>query len=457
MDLLNFLLLILAFLSGILIAIPTLILNIKFSPRFGLIEWPKARGVSEEQLPIIGHSIVILSIALLLLITLLTEVRPAFLVGSIIMAIMGFIDDKRSLSPIDKFFIQVVCVGSVILFDPLVHNNMMVKYGSWGFFWATFFILGLINAINFIDGIDGLAGLSIFIGILGCILFIPTSGNYLFYFLMLSVVAGLFLPFLFFNVIKRKGFLGNIGSYFFGYFLAVNHLSIPIEAQDSLCRISISALCFIVPVSDSVMVIMTRLFSLRSPFEADKGHMHHRLVQSGLKLRYVLFSLGIVEISSLFIGVALYRYGLSVNSPMAFYICISLIPIIIVLITLIEKTSRQRVQLYFQRLDKGEPIYFMKYVIKRPDGKAISGTMLKKLQARISAEIRVNDLCYYHEPNILFLVLRVDSLSLKVINHRLEQIFNKHKVLAILNIEEGEFVKVSRKIPKLIESKKKAS
>ena len=70
------------------------------------------------------------------------------------------------------------------------------------------------------------------------------------------------MPFLIFNVFYRKGFLGNVGSYFFSYVLAVIHLSLPINAAGPVSRLSLSGLCFLIPVADAIMVLLARALTL---------------------------------------------------------------------------------------------------------------------------------------------------------------------------------------------------
>jgi UDP-GlcNAc:undecaprenyl-phosphate GlcNAc-1-phosphate transferase len=430
------------FMGGIL-ATPLLMLNIKVAPRLGMIDWPKARGLAEDQIPLVGVSLVLLSFVIMGVLSTMYQISPWFITTSAVMAIMGHLDDRKPLSALDKIFFQLICVTAVVFLDPQLHDNMVSRYGAGGGFWAVFFILGLMNAINFVDGIDGLAGIIIAVGAAGFVSFSVGSQEFLPYLIYCSMLIGMMVPFLYFNVLKRQGFLGNVGSYFFSYVLAMIHLSIPIGNANVLSRLSISGLCFLIPISDSIMVVMSRSLTFRSPFKADKGHLHHRLIQTGIKLRWILLNFALIEGAGLTIAFLMTRTPGVVESVLPLFVCFSLIGIITILILMVEKASKRRTQAYFQRLDNGEPIYFLKYELHHAQGKPISSSLLRRLEARISAEIRITDLCYGEPPNVLFVTLRTLAEPLKGISSRLDQVFTSENVQTRLVIDQGEFVKVS--------------
>jgi len=431
------------------IAVPLLLLNIKLAPKLGLIDWPKARGVTEEQIPIVGHSLVLISIVTLVILTNLYNLTPWIITTAAVMAVMGHFDDRKPLAALDKMFFQGFCAAVVVFLDPQIHEAMTVRYGAWGSVLAFFFIVGLINAINFIDGIDGLAGLVILMGAAGFILFSHGLPAYYPYFLYASMLIGMLVPFLYLNVVKRKGFLGNVGSYFFSYLLAMMHLALPLQSSDPISRLSLSALCFLIPVADCAMVILSRSLTLRSPFQPDKGHLHHRLVQTGIALRFILLNFGLIELAGITIAYLLNRTPGAGGSLLPLAACLSYVGISGVLILMVEKASKRRLQSYFQRLDDGKNVYFFKYQIKRPDGGSISAHTMRRLEARISAEIRVHDLCFAVGAEQLYVSLTTLAEPLKGISARLDNIFAAEGVQSTTVLEHGEFVKVSRSLDKI--------
>lgn len=432
--------------TGALCAVPLLLLNIRYAPRLGLIDWPKARGLADDQVPIVGHGLIVLCVLTSIALTAYYSLSPWFLTTAVIMGLMGYFDDRASLPPVDKIFFQLFCVVSVCALDPMIHDAIYVPYGVKGVALTIVFMVGLINAINFIDGIDGLAGIVIFCGSFGFALMSYRSLTHYPYFILASAVAGMVVPFLYFNVLKRRGFLGNVGSYFFSYALAVMHVSLPLPVNGALSRLALAGLCFVVPLADAIVVISIRLSSGRSPFQADKGHLHHRLVQSNLPLRVILLSFGMVEIVSTAIAVLLARRADQVGYlPVA--ICIGQIAIIALLVLLLELASRRRIQAYFQRIDSQKPVYFVKYKLARNDGGAIDARTLRRIEARVGAEIRVTDLCFTQAPDLLFITLASSPEPLKGVSGRIENILHAERLSARVVVEQGEFVKVPKMSP----------
>ncbi|NBT58471.1 undecaprenyl/decaprenyl-phosphate alpha-N-acetylglucosaminyl 1-phosphate transferase [bacterium] len=428
---------------GMSLALPFLVINIKIAPRLGWVDWPKARGLSEDQVPIVGLSLVLGSFVYLATMAWYGKVSGFFVASTFLIGAMGFFDDLYPRPALDKMLIQIFCVVCVVLFDPGLQKAISQAYGPWGTFWAIFFILGLMNSINFIDGIDGLAGSVLFFG--GLALYLFTSGHpeskgtgiYG------GLLMGMLVPFLYFNVIQRKGFLGNVGSYTLSYLLAVQHLSIPLESSNIISRLALPGLCFLVPIADAATVLVYRIGSRRSPFQADKGHLHHRLLQSSLPLRYILLVMGVIELLGVFVAMAL-THNLNVSSGwLAPMVCITHTLTVSLLIVLVEKTSKQRLQGYFSHLDQGKSVYYLKYKLSHPKGGLIPLQTLKRLEARINTEIRVTDLCFLQGPDTLFVMLRNLSEPFKGISARLDRVFEQEQIRHALTVEQGEIVRIS--------------
>lgn len=431
------------FVAGAFLATPVLLLNIRWARVLGLIDWPKARGLTENQVPIVGAGLVVLTFSFLCLMSALYGMSPWVLVTGAIMAIMGLLDDRSHLSAADKIFFQAICAAVAVFLDPNIGSAIGDKYGIWGSFLAIIFIVGLTNAVNFIDGIDGLAGIVLFFGALGFIAVSWSSPDRAAYAISAGLIMGSMVTFLYLNVYRRQGFLGNVGSYFFSYLLAVFHLSVTIDAAGPLTRLAFPGLCFIVPLSDAVMVTLARLMTRRSPFQADKGHLHHRLVQSSLPLRYILANFATIEIVGVLLTALISFNELLRVSLLPAVLCGGFMAITALLILLVEKASRLRLFGFFSRLDRGEPIYFLKYKVRDRNGNVPSVGQLRRIEALISAEIRVTDLCVCEEPDGLFITLRTLPEPLKGISSRLEAIFHAERNITAVVIERGEFTKVT--------------
>ena len=434
-----------AFISavGFSLALPLLLLNVKIAPRLGLVDWPKARGLAEDHVPIIGHTLVLVSLVYFGCLAYLGKTSGFVVVSTFIIAFMGYLDDLSSRPALDKMLVQLFCVVCVVLFDPALQASISKTYGPWGTFWAIFFILGLMNAVNFIDGIDGLAGSVLFFGGAGLVLFSQSQSELRTFGFYGAMLMGMLVPFLYLNVVHRKGFLGNVGSYTLSYILAISHLSIPIESGNVISRLALPGLCFLVPIADAALVLVYRLGARRSPFQADKGHLHHRLMQSSIPLRYILLILGSIEFLGVATGYLLYQSAGAQNPWLAATICFSHTVTVAMLVVLIEKTSKQRVQNFFSHLDRGESLYFIKYKISCRSGEKVEPHVLRRVEARINAEIRVTDLCFVQEPDVLFVALRTLTEPFKKLSARLERVFEQERVHAVSHLEAGEFIKVS--------------
>lgn len=427
--------------AGFGAAIPLLYLNVRYSRNLGLIDWPKARGLAEDHVPIVGPSLVVVALVTLSIMMAYFNVSPWVITSAAIIGLMGYFDDRRSLPALDKLFFQAVCALAVVYMDPQIGSSLSTKYGSAGLLLGALFMVAVMNAVNFIDGIDGLAGI-VLLTAFGVLPFIGLGHPSAFPYVILScVMAGALLPFLHLNVRRRKGFMGNVGSYFFSFVVAAAHLSVPFDAAGPVSRLALSGLCFLVPLADAVTVITLRISSGRSPFRPDKGHLHHRLVQTNIPLRYTLAVMGLIQLlgtgTSLFLS-----YSTTITAsylPLVIFAGYAIITS--TLIVLLEKASRIRVQAYFQRLDSGDPIYYLKYRVNRADKKPITMPELKRLETKFATEIRVTDICAAQETDCLFIVLRTMAEPLKGISARLEAVIHSERVYEFHLIERGDFTK----------------
>ena len=220
-----------------------------------------------------------------------TEIIGIF-VGSVIICLTGFWDDLKIMSPYRKIFYQLLAVSFVVLHNDLVIHNL---HGFLGIEFLNFFIgipftifigVFMINAFNLIDGIDGLAGMIAIVSFAAfAIIFwlVDSKGYFGICFLMIGIILS-YLPFNFSK--KRKVFMGDSGSMFIGYILFVMSMLIvnstaPVldNLQFDRAIIPIAPLTiFIIPIIDTASIYLYRLSVGRSPFSADKYHIHHLIL-----------------------------------------------------------------------------------------------------------------------------------------------------------------------------------
>ena len=217
------------------------------------------------------------------------------LVAIVILFVTGVKDDLYPLSPYKKVLGQLLSVA-VVIFQGDV--RLISMYGFFGIYdlpyfvsvaLTTLFFLAIINSFNFIDGINGL----------GSSIGIVVSATYAYWFhylneplfLILALsICGSQLAFLPYNLVRAKIFMGDSGSLILGFFAALLTIYFLQANQRSAhaLLLYVDAMMFalavlIIPVIDTARVIFMRIFILRrSPFNADRNHIHHVLLDIGL-------------------------------------------------------------------------------------------------------------------------------------------------------------------------------
>jgi len=210
------------------------------------------------------------------------------LLGGIVIALVGALDDRFDLSPRYKLLGQIVAAGVVVSFGLSVDFVNLpfgeaVNLNFWiGMPLTILWIVGVTNAINFIDGLDGLsAGVS---GIATATIMVLSImiGNYGVA-LICAVLLGSIVGFLFFNFHPARIFMGDTGALFLGFVLGT--LSILGYKQATVVSLFIPIFILGVPISDTVFAIIRREFNKQSISVADKGHLHHKLMRAGFSVR----------------------------------------------------------------------------------------------------------------------------------------------------------------------------
>ncbi|WP_424861758.1 MraY family glycosyltransferase [Streptomyces sp. MMS24-I29] len=261
----------------------------------------------------------------------------ALLSGATIIWLLGVLDDKWELDSLVKLGGQVLAAG-VMVFQGLTILWLPVP-GTDGFYLAdwqgTLLTVGLIlvtiNAVNFVDGLDGLSAGTVGIAATAFFLYayrlwygygIESAASTT---LISAILAGMCLGFLVHNSHPARIFMGDSGSMLLGLLIAGCAVSVTGEVDPSLLNQSVDGTAgsaamvpvyiplllplsvIALPIADLVLAVVRRTWNGKSPFAADKGHLHHRLLQLGhshrraVLLMYfwsALFSFGIVAFSA---------------------------------------------------------------------------------------------------------------------------------------------------------------
>ncbi len=205
------------------------------------------------------------------------------LYGSLIMVIMGVFDDIYSLNAWFKLLIQVLAALTVALNGICVKfisiGDKFYSFGNWSILITVIWIVALTNALNLIDGLDGLAcGVSVICST--SLLFVTLIAGDTQSALITAIIVGACMGFMPFNIHPAKIFMGDSGSQPLGFLLAV--LSVQgVFKTSTVLSFLIPLSIFALPLFDTTFAIFRRILHGKNPFSADRGHIHHRLIDLG--------------------------------------------------------------------------------------------------------------------------------------------------------------------------------
>jgi len=270
-----------------------------------MMDMPGHRKIHEEAIPNLGGIVIFFGFLLSLLFVVQIEGQiKALLIGGVIILLLGVVDDIVDLSPKYKFIIQMVPALIVIIYNSDLINSFIVNqlkiFDLLGYLLypiLIFWIVGVTNSINLIDGLDGLAcGISFMALVTFLILGLRQNLEALS--LISIALAGSILAFLKFNFYPAKIFLGDSGSTFAGFMLASIGVLWVLNSGNAFF-ILIPMIILALPIVDTLSAIFRRYRGHYPIFQADKGHLHHRLLTRGIAHKNVVFILwGISAICS---------------------------------------------------------------------------------------------------------------------------------------------------------------
>ena len=275
----------------------------KLAYRFGAIDVPKDdRRVHSEPIPRLGGVAIYLATLITLLILAPKDMTTmVILLGGSIIAITGIIDDIKPMSAKLKLAMQilaavVVVVGGIKIDSITIPaSTRLIDLKMFAIPITIFWIVGITNTLNLIDGLDGLSAgvsgissLSFFFVAINMAARLNDPKLMAFPILMALVVAGSAFGFLPHNFNPARIFMGDTGSLFLGFMLSV----IAIEgAMKSIAAILIPLLVLGLPIFDTTFAIVRRFLNKKPIMEADRGHLHHRLLDKGLSQKQTVLVL----------------------------------------------------------------------------------------------------------------------------------------------------------------------
>ena len=273
--------------------------------RFGVVsEENDARRMHHHAIPRMGGLAIFLGFVVSLLVFYANQMTVELwgvLLGALVLIILGVFDDKYALNPwiklVIQFFAALIPTVFGVQFDRLMNifggENVYIDFGILAYPITVIWIMGLINAVNWIDGLDGLAAGISCISALSMFLVSLIIGDPLVAGVLI-VLAGSCMGFLPYNMNPAKIFMGDTGSMFLGYMLAVMSI-LGMFKFYAIVSFAVPFLVVGLPLFDSVFTILRRLLNGKSPFYADRGHIHHRLIDLGLNTKQAVMILYLVS------------------------------------------------------------------------------------------------------------------------------------------------------------------
>ena len=238
--------------------------------------------------------------------------------GSLMAWGLGLVDDLQNLRARWKLIGQIalgITATSCGFYIDSVEGPFFQNFslGIWGIPITVLWIVGVMNAINLIDGLDGLAG-GIVLVILASLMVLAQDLDKIHLMLLMIVLFGSVLSFWTFNRPPASIFMGDSGSYFLGYLVAL--ISVWVCEMPGGSYSLLPLLILAVPLIDTVFTLFRRFLKGIPFYSADKDHIHHRLISKGMGPSQAMFSL--VGVSLVFGTIALGAHFWSVTQAYAY-------------------------------------------------------------------------------------------------------------------------------------------
>ena len=262
----------------------------KLAIRIGAVDKPNARKVHTKIMPRMGGLAIYVSFFVVLFLSQsMTQQLLGLFLGGTVLVIVGIIDDMKDIPAKVKLCGQIVAACIVVAFGVRVDFMTNIFHGDT-FFLSVFsiavtiiWIVSIINAVNLIDGLDGLAaGISIIAATTMAIVGYASGQTAMAS--MAMILIGATLGFLRYNFHPAKIFMGDTGSMFLGYNLAVFAV-LGVAKSFTLLSLVTPILVLAIPILDTLFAIIRRKMNHKPIFKPDKHHLHHCLLNYGFSHR----------------------------------------------------------------------------------------------------------------------------------------------------------------------------
>ncbi len=282
-----------AFLIAFSISFASVPLVMALANNRGVIAVPGARHTHSRPTPKLGGIAIALGVLVIApFIFPFDRFIASYLAGAAVMLALGITDDFRGANWSVKLTYSVIATSIMIFGADLWIRDLGNLFGTgdihlglWGIPFTYFAVFGVVNAINLIDGLNGLACGTASIAFIAFAVFGSVRGNSDVLYLSLAnlgATLGLFR----YNYPRARIFMGDSGSLFLGFSLAIIAMLLTQGSNSVNPMVPVTVLA--IPIFDALRVLYIRLRHKRHPFQADKTHMHHLMIRSGIPLYRVV-------------------------------------------------------------------------------------------------------------------------------------------------------------------------
>ncbi|MEZ5564357.1 MAG: MraY family glycosyltransferase [Gammaproteobacteria bacterium] len=289
--------------------------------RVGLVDIPNERKSHQTPTPLVGGIAIFGGLVLGFFlckdgpVPISTREVYSFFGAGLLLVSVGLVDDLVELSPVVRLVAQVIATLIMIFGAGVVLNDLgsmtpsgeMLQLGILSVPFTVFATLGIINALNMCDGLDGLSGSLTFSSMSGLILVAyiwgsPSDTA------LLPILGTAIAAFLLFNVRlfgrKRASvFMGDAGSMFLGFALTWYAIALS-QGEPRVLRPSAALWFLVIPIFDAVSMMLRRILKGRSPFSADREHLHHVFLLAGNSVNETVIAMTGLASCGVFIGLA---------------------------------------------------------------------------------------------------------------------------------------------------------
>ena len=265
----------------------------KVAEHVGALDIPNARKVHNVPIPRLGGLGIYMGFLLGYIFFGTMSLRMnAILIGSFIIIVTGIVDDIKPVPAKYKFLFQLIAASVVAIYGKILLQDLSafgfyINFCIFSYPITILFIVAIINCINLIDGLDGLAaGLSSIYFITIGIVIVGWKHTFGLDAIITFIMLGATLGFLCHNFNPAKIFMGDSGSMFLGYMIAVIAL---LGFKNVTLTTLLAPICLLaIPIMDTTFAILRRLINKKPISEPDRQHLHHQLLNLNLSHRNVV-------------------------------------------------------------------------------------------------------------------------------------------------------------------------